>query len=150
MEAACDRSRSGPGTAVPVVCPPRKRGPRAVAGPIRYNADMELRTTAARSILTEQRSGFLASPPHPFTHTLAPYTGCAFGATTCGMYCYAQYLPNWTYAGGGAHWGSAVVAKENAPDLLDAALRTMSPARRRSLRIFMSSSTDPYQPVEQR
>src|SRR4051794_7493532 len=82
---------------------------------LRYNASMEIRTTAARSILTEQRSGFLASPPYPFTHTLAPYTGCAFGATTCGMYCYAQYLPNWTYAGGGPRWGSAVVAKENAP-----------------------------------
>jgi DNA repair photolyase len=111
---------------------------------------MEIRTTAARAILTEQRSGFLASPPYPFTHTLAPYTGCAFGATTCGMYCYAQYLPNWTYAGGGAPWGSAVVAKENAPDLLAAALRSLPAATRRDLRIFMSSSTDPYQPIEQR
>src|SRR5438105_6860450 len=111
---------------------------------------MEIRTHTARSILTEQRSGFLASPPHPFTHTLAPYTGCAFGATTCGMYCYAQYLPNWTYAGGGARWGSAVVAKENAPDLLAAALRSLPAARRRGVRIFMSSSTDPYQPAEQR
>src|SRR5438067_2422105 len=111
---------------------------------------MDIRTTTARSILTEQRSGFLTSPPYPFTHTLAPYTGCAFGATTCGTYCYAQYLPNWTYAGHGAPWGSAVVVKENAPDLLDAALRSLPPARRQGLRVFMSSSTDPYQPVERR
>jgi DNA repair photolyase len=111
---------------------------------------MDVRTTTARSILTEQRSGFLTSPPYPFTHSLAPYTGCAFGATTCGMYCYAQYLPNWTYAGRGARWGSAVVAKDNAPDLLHAALRSLSPAARQNLRIFMSSSTDPYQPIERR
>jgi DNA repair photolyase len=43
-----------------------------------------------------------------------------------------------------------VVAKENAPDLLAATLRSLPAARRRKLRIFMSSSTDPYQPVEQR
>jgi DNA repair photolyase len=43
-----------------------------------------------------------------------------------------------------------VVAKDNAPDLLAATLRSLSAAGRRRLRIFMSSSTDPYQPVERR
>lgn len=109
---------------------------------------MDVQARAARSILTEQRGGFLTAAPFPFTHTLAAYTGCAFGTTTCGMYCYAQRLPNWIWGHGGAEWGSLVVAKENAPDLLAQALSALRPERRRGLRIFMSSSTDPYQPVE--
>lgn len=117
---------------------------------------MQITTRAAKTILTAQhpaasargRGGFLASPPHPFTHTLSPYTGCGFGRTTCGLYCYAQFLPNWTFNSGGAPWGGAVAVKENAAALLDRALGTMDPAQRRALRIFMSSTTDPYQPVE--
>jgi DNA repair photolyase len=111
---------------------------------------MDVRAVTAKSILTEQRGGFLCSPPYPFTHSLSAYTGCAFGATTCGMYCYAQHLPNWTRHSGGAAWGSVVAAKENAPELLEATLGRMGDARRRALRIFMSPSTDPYQPLEAR
>lgn len=102
----------------------------------------------ARSILTPQARGVLASGPYPFTHSLSPYTGCAFGNTTCGLYCYAQFLPNWTHTFGERPWGTAVRVKANAPDLLEAELRRMSPARRRALRIFMASTTDPYQPLE--
>ena len=102
----------------------------------------------ATSILTPQRNGFLASPPHPFTHALSAYLGCAYGQTTCGLYCYAQYLPNWQFRGFAADWGEAVQVKSNAPELLDKALRVMKPAARRGLRIFMSSTTDPYQPLE--
>lgn len=109
---------------------------------------MRVTTTTAKSILTAQRGGFLASAPYPFTHTLSAYTGCSFGATTCGLYCYAQFMPNWTFASGGAPWGSAVGVKENAPALLDRALSAMGAAKRRTLRVFMSSTTDPYQPVE--
>lgn len=58
---------------------------------------LEVTSTEARRILTPQRMGFLANGPYPFTHTLSPYSGCAFGQTTCGMYCYAQYLRNWTF-----------------------------------------------------
>jgi DNA repair photolyase len=104
----------------------------------------------ATSILTPQQSGFLASPSHPFTHALSGYLGCAYGQTTCGLYCYAQYLPNWQFRGFSAGWGEAVQVKTNAPALLDKALRTMKPAVRRGLRIFMSSTTDPYQPLERR
>lgn len=109
---------------------------------------MEVTTKEARSILTAQRSGFLASGPYPFTHTLAAYTGCGFGATTCGLYCYAQFMPNWGFHFNDKTWGSFVQAKQNAPELLAKALGQMSSTRRRSLRIFMSSSTDPYQPLE--
>ena len=102
----------------------------------------------ARSILTAQTAGFLASAPYPFTHTLSAYTGCGFGRTTCGLYCYAQFMPNWTFRSAGRAWGEAVRVKTNAPELLDQALRTMDAEWRGRLRIFMSSTTDPYQPLE--
>jgi DNA repair photolyase len=102
----------------------------------------------SKQILTPQRNGFLAAGPYPFTHALSPYTGCAFGQTTCGLYCYAQFLPNWSFRGGPATWGKAVVVKQNAARLLERELASMSEQKRRRLRIFMSSTTDPYQPAE--
>jgi DNA repair photolyase len=109
---------------------------------------MDVTLTEARGILTPQKSGFLAGSPYPFTHALTPYTGCAFGNTTCGMYCYAQFLPNWTYHKPPLAWGEAVFVKSNAPDLLERSLSLMKPRKRSTLRIFMSSATDPYQPLE--
>ncbi|GCE22936.1 SPL family radical SAM protein [Dictyobacter kobayashii] len=109
---------------------------------------METTQKEARSILTAQHKGFLASGPFPFTHALSAYTGCGFGQTTCGMYCYAQYLPQWSFGSNGAAWGEAVQVKINAAELLDAALRRMKAETRQKLRIFMSSTTDPYQPLE--
>ncbi|HEX8684368.1 MAG TPA: hypothetical protein VF707_18780 [Ardenticatenaceae bacterium] len=109
---------------------------------------MEITTRTAKTILTPQKSGLLASGPYPFTHSLSPYTGCGFGATTCGLYCYAQFLPNWTHSHPGIAWGSAVQVKENAAEVLAQTLAAMSTPQRRSLRIFMASTTDPYQPIE--
>jgi DNA repair photolyase len=109
---------------------------------------MQITHTATKSILTPQKSGLLATPPYPFTHSLSPYTGCAFGNTTCGLYCYAQFLPNWVHTAGDSQWGSLVRVKENAPELLEAELARMKPEKRRTLRIFMASTTDPYQPIE--
>lgn len=111
---------------------------------------MEIALKEARGILTSQRNGFLAAGPYPFTHALSAYVGCGFGQTTCGMYCYAQFLPNWTFSSGGAAWGQAVQVKTNAAQLLDEALSKMKPEKRRELRIFMSSTTDPYQPIERK
>jgi DNA repair photolyase len=118
-------------------------------GPERHGEiAVQVLTRMASSILTAQRSGFLAGGPYPFTHSLACYTGCAYGASSCGLYCYAASLPNWTFARPtpDTRWGAVVAIKENAPALLDAALRAMAPQRRAALRIFMSTSTDPYQP----
>ncbi len=111
---------------------------------------MEISTKEAKSILTAQHSGFLASAPYPFTHALSAYTGCGFGRTSCGQYCYAQFLPNWAVGGFNRAWGLAVQVKTNAAQLLDAALHAMTPEARRRLRIFMSTTTDPYQPVERK
>lgn len=109
---------------------------------------MDVTLTQAHGILTPQRSGFLAAGPYPFTHALSGYTGCAFGNTTCGMYCYAQFLPNWTARKPALNWGEAVSVKTNAAALLDKALASMKSQARSKLRIFMSSTTDPYQPLE--
>lgn len=110
---------------------------------------MEITLKEAKSILTPQHGGFLSSGPYPFTHSLSGYIGCGFGQTTCGLYCYAQFLPNWMFSGFTAAWGQAIQVKTNAAPLLDKALHRMKPEVRRGLRIFMSASTDPYQPLEQ-
>jgi DNA repair photolyase len=109
---------------------------------------MDITAVEVKHVLTPQRKGFLAGGPFPFTHALSAYTGCAFGQTTCGMYCYAQFLPNWTMRNPMLAWGTAVGVKSNAAALLEKALAAMKPETRRSLRIFMSSTTDPYQPPE--
>jgi DNA repair photolyase len=109
---------------------------------------IEILQKEAASILTPQRNGFLAANPHPFTHTLSGYLGCGFGQTTCGLYCYAQFLPPWQFRHFEGAWGQAVQVKTNAPQLLEKALSTMKPKVRQGLRIFMSSTTDPYQPIE--
>lgn len=109
---------------------------------------MNITLKEAKSILTPQGRGFLAAGPYPFTHALSAYTGCGFGQTTCGMYCYAQFLPNWTFGGSTEAWGKAVQVKTNAAELLETALSHMKPAQRRKLRILMSGATDPYQPIE--
>ncbi len=49
-----------------------------------------------------------------------------------------------------AAWGQAVQVKTNAAQLLEHALQSMRPEQRQTLRIFMSSTTDPYQPIERR
>lgn len=87
----------------------------------------------SRSILSKA-SGFISA----FDYTLNPYSGCTFGCS----YCYAAFfardrekLDNWGY------W---VQVKENALDLLRR-------KRKRTLKgktIYMSSVTDPYQPIE--
>ncbi len=112
---------------------------------------MQISSRQAKGILTPQTTGFLVNGEFPFTHALSPYTGCAFGNTTCGLYCYAAALPSWTYRPANMKpyaWGAAVEAKENAAELLAMELGKLSPARRQLLRIFASSSTDPYQPIE--
>lgn len=111
---------------------------------------MDTTLTEAKRILTPQRKGFLAGGPYPFTHALSAYTGCAFGQTTCGMYCYAQFLLNWTFRQPPLAWGTAVYVKANAAQLLEQQLASMKPRTRRGLRIFMSSTTDPYQPLERK
>jgi len=88
----------------------------------------------ASQILTPA-SGFMAA----YDYTLNPYSGCSFGCT----YCYAAFFVRDEQLQ--QSWGEWVTAKDNALTLLR--------SRRKSLRgasIYMSSVTDPYQPVERK
>ncbi len=97
----------------------------------------------SKSILNPT-GGFLST----YTHSLNAYQGCAFGKGSC-PYCYVRAMPVQRFSG--ARWGEWVKAKMNASELLKAELET---ARRKgtfgSLRIFMSTATDPYQGAESR
>lgn len=112
---------------------------------------MRLATRRATRILTPQRGGFLRAGPWPFTHSLSWSAGCGLGKTYCGRYCYAQHLPNWTFSREeGEDWGEAVIVKENAAALLDEELARAGSVGRRGMRLFMSTVSDPWQPVERR
>ncbi len=89
-----------------------------------------------------QAYGFM----YAFTHTLNPYMGCAFGENGCGVYCYVAELPIGLYAG--KRWGTWVKAKVNAAESLRRNLSAIG--KPSSVRVFMSSATDPYQPAEAR
>jgi DNA repair photolyase len=87
----------------------------------------------AKSILTPA-SGFISG----FDFTLNPYSGCAFACS----YCYVAFFA--TTQTQQDEWGRWIEVKENALDVLKA-------HRRKPLRdqtIYMSSVTDPYQPIE--
>ncbi|MEX0749514.1 MAG: radical SAM protein [Dehalococcoidia bacterium] len=72
--------------------------------------------------------------------------GCAFGEGGCGVYCYVAESPIGLYAG--KPWGQWLRAKTNAADALHCDLDKVRDAA--SVRVFMSSATDPYQPAERK
>ena len=90
----------------------------------------------AREILT-RASGFMDG----YDFTLNPYGGCSFGCA----YCYAAFFSR--DANLRDTWGRWVKAKTNAAELLKRRLRR-KPDFLDGKRIYMSSVTDPYQPIE--
>ena len=106
----------------PVRTPPHRWG----AAAIEY--------AEVRDILT-RATGFMDA----YDFTLNPYAGCAFACT----YCYAAFFSHTTEKRDS--WGRWVRVKQNAVERL---------ARRRGSldgkRIYMSSVTDPYQPIERK
>ncbi len=86
-----------------------------------------------REILTPA-TGFMDE----YDFTLNPYSGCSFGCT----YCYAAFFSKTGEARD--EWGQWVKVKENAVDLL--ARRPIGSLNGKL--IYMSSVTDPYQPIE--
>ncbi|MYC67560.1 MAG: radical SAM protein [Acidobacteriia bacterium] len=86
----------------------------------------------ARDILT-RASGFMDA----YDFTLNPYAGCSFGCT----YCYAAFFSH--DAEKRHHWGLWVDVKENAIERLRSHRRSLD-----GKLIYMSSVTDPYQPIE--
>jgi DNA repair photolyase len=92
--------------------------------------------SVAGEILT-RATGFMDA----YDYTLNPYSGCSFGCT----YCYAAFFSH--DAEKMNNWGYWVNVKENAVELLQKRLKRSSDALDEKL-IYMSSVTDPYQPVE--
>ncbi len=87
----------------------------------------------AKSILTKP-----AGYADFFDYSLNPYSGCTFGCS----YCYAAYFARSDDLK--QTWGQWVHVKENALDLLKR--RRKKPLTGKT--IYMSTVTDPYQPVE--
>jgi DNA repair photolyase len=87
----------------------------------------------SREILT-RATGFMDA----YDFTLNPYSGCSFGCT----YCYAAFFSRDIEKQN--TWGNWVTVKENAAALL----KKRKPGFLDGKRIYMSSVTDPYQPVE--
>ena len=103
-------------------------------------------TSKARSILT-RTTGYLKTIS---SHSLQPYVGCTFGRSLCGAGCYVQHNRFLTK---GRKWGTFLVAKTNAALLYSKDYdkeRRWSHQQGKSFGIFMSSSTDPFLPHEQR
>lgn len=86
----------------------------------------------AKTILT-RTSGYLSG----FTHSLQPYVGCQFSC----VYCYVREMAVQRTNKFGLPWSRWIIAKHNAPELL-------ARSRLDGARIFMSSATDPYTPLE--
>lgn len=87
----------------------------------------------AHQILTPG-SGYLSE----YDYTLNPYVGCSFGCS----YCYAAFFAPPDQQ---ASWGDWVRAKRNAALKLSRIRRSLE-----GTAIYLSSATDPYQPVERR
>ncbi|MBB6453189.1 DNA repair photolyase [Salirhabdus euzebyi] len=96
---------------------------------------VQLKDIVSKSILTPA-SGAIDD----FTHSLNPFTGCSFGCN----YCYVREMPVSMYRE--QEWGTWIDIKTNASELLK---KEMIKAKKKGpVRIFMSSATDPYQPIE--
>lgn len=96
---------------------------------------MNKKYTNSKSLLNKG-TGFLKG----YSHTLNPYVGCVFGCS----YCYVRQLPVQIFRD--ESWGSWLDVKENAASILEKEL--VREKAKGPVTIFMSSSTDPYQPAE--
>lgn len=100
------------------------------------SARLEVYEEEAKSILSENRS-----PDLGFRFSLNPYRGCFHGC----IYCYARPSHQYLGFGAGTDFDRKIVAKINAPELLERRLR------RRGWEgepIAFSGNTDCYQPIE--
>lgn len=97
--------------------------------------NMEMSEKYPKTLLNKG-TGFLAD----YSHSLNPYTGCSFGCS----YCYVRRMPVSLFRA--QEWGTWVDIKKGAAKLLGKELPKAK--AKGKVTIFMSSSTDPYQPIE--
>ena len=109
-----------------------------------YNLPVQITESHVHQILT-RTSGYLATV---CSHSLQPYRGCALGNSLCGVGCYVQH--NW-YLTRGEPWGSFVESRTNAAEAYARQYeseRDWARAKRGRFGVFLSSSTEPFQPLE--
>lgn len=96
-----------------------------------------MQEVVSKTILTEAK-GYLDVG---FTHSLNPYSGCGFAC----LYCYVREMPIQRFKD--IPWGEWVHIKKNAAENYR---KEMQKLRKKdtAVNIFMSSATDPYQPIE--
>lgn len=98
---------------------------------------IEVKEILSKKILTEAR-GYLDTG---FTHSLNPYSGCVFACT----YCYVREMPMQRFKQ--IPWGQWLDVKANAANNYRKEIMSLR-RRQKAVNIFMSSATDPYQPIE--
>ena len=133
--------RRGRGAAVN----PAGRFERLRVEPVDDGWEIEEELPPIRTQVTVDRSRSVlvrnTSPDVPFDRSLNPYRGCEHGCT----YCYARPSHAQLGLSPGLDFETRLVAKPDAPKLLEAALRKpgyqVAP-------IAIGTNTDPYQPIE--
>jgi DNA repair photolyase len=98
----------------------------------------QIYSNQAKSILTKA-TGFISA----YDFTLNPYRGCQYACS----YCYAAAFSSNPEMR--QDWGNWVIVKENAAEVLEKELETWCKKNPdKTPTIYMSSVTDPYQPIE--
>lgn len=100
---------------------------------------IEWKEILSKKILTEAK-GYLDVG---FTHSLNPYSGCAFSC----KYCYVREMPIQRFKD--TPWGEWLEIKTNAAENYRNEMIKLS-KKNKPVNIFMSSATDPYQPMERK
>ncbi|MXY47626.1 MAG: hypothetical protein F4Y44_11775, partial [Chloroflexi bacterium] len=101
---------------------------------------------AYASAMLNRATGFMDT----YDFTLNPYSGCSFGCS----YCYAAFFSTTTEERD--KWGKWVRVKDNAIDLMRKKIKGRHKDKNGNWKpnneslIYMSSVTDPYQPIERR
>ena len=124
----------------------RKTLPSGLCLQADIHSDVDISETQVRSILT-RTSGYLRTIS---SHSLQPYRGCGLGKSLCGVGCYVQANP-WIL--NGRVWGEFVEARLNAAASYAAGYEKEKRWASRAggtFGIFMSSSTEPFQPAERK
>ncbi len=100
---------------------------------------IEIKEIISKKILSEAK-GYLGIG---FTHSLNPYSGCAFAC----KYCYVREMPIQTFKE--VPWGEWVDIKTNAAENYRNEIINLR-RKNKPVNLFMSSATDPYQPLERK
>ncbi|OZB98761.1 radical SAM protein [Paenibacillus sp. XY044] len=101
--------------------------------------NIETKEITAKTILTEVK-GYLDVG---FTHSLNSYSGCAFAC----KYCYVREMPIQKFKD--MPWGTWLEIKTNAAENYRKEILKLR-KKNKPVHIFMSSATDPYQPIERK